>query len=61
MEVPEKMTDKSLPNKMRVDSQSFPEAIYEGLEEGLIVGNSLQYVSVCCDVADCPLAQPRAA
>lgn len=55
------MTDKSLPNKMRVDSQSFPEAIYEGLEEGLIVGNSLQYVSVCCDVADCPLAQPRAA
>lgn len=40
-------------------SQSFPEAIYKGLEQGLIVGNGLQYVSVCCHVADGPLAQPR--
>lgn len=40
-------------------SQSFPEAIYKGLEQGLIVGNGLEYVSVCCHVADGPLAQPR--
>lgn len=39
-------------------SQSFPEAIYKGLEQGLIVGNGLEYVSVRCHVADGPLAQP---
>lgn len=46
---------------MPVDLQSFPEAIYEGLEEGFIVGNGLEYVSICCHVADGPLAQPCAA
>lgn len=39
-------------------SQSFPEAIYKGLEQGFIVGNGLEYVSICCHIADCPLAQP---
>lgn len=43
---------------MPVDLQSFPEAIYEGLEQGFIVGNSLEYVSICCHVANGPLAQP---
>lgn len=42
-------------------SQSFPEAVYEGLEQGLVVGNGLQYVPVCRHVADGPLAQPRTA
>ncbi len=41
---------------MPMDLQSFPEAIYEGLEEGFIVGNGLEYVSICCHVADGPLA-----
>lgn len=41
-----------------MDLQSFPEAIYEGLEEGFIVGNGLEYVSICCHVANGPLAQP---
>ena len=44
---------------MPVHLQSFPEAIYEGLEERFIVRNGLQYVSICCHVADRPLAQPR--
>lgn len=39
--------------------QSFPESIYKGLEEGFIVGNGLEYVSICRHVADGPLAQPR--
>lgn len=43
---------------MPVHLQSFPEAIYEGLKEGFIVGNGLEYVSICCHVADGPLAQP---
>lgn len=45
---------------MPVDLQSFPEAIYEGLEERFIVGNSLEYVSICCHITDCPLTQPCA-
>lgn len=44
---------------MPVDLQSFPEAIYKGLEQGFIVGNGLEYVSICCHIADSPLAQPR--
>lgn len=48
----------SVPTKMPVDLQSFPEAIYEGLEKGFIVGNGLEYVSICCHVANGPLAQP---
>lgn len=52
------MTDRSVPNKMPGNLQSFPEAIYEGLEEGFIVGNGLENVSICCHVADRPLAQP---
>lgn len=44
-----------------VNSQSFPEAVDEGLEEGLVVGDGLQDVPICSDVADGPLAQPGAA
>lgn len=44
---------------MPVDLQSFPEAIDKGLEKGFIVGNGLEYVSVCCHIANSPLAQPR--
>lgn len=44
-----------------VNSQSFPEAVDEGLEEGLVVGDGLQDVPICSDVADGPLAQSRAA
>lgn len=54
------MKNDIVPNKMPVDLQSFPEAIYEGLEQGFIVGNGLEYVSICCHIADGPLAQPRA-
>ena len=46
---------------MPVDLQSFPEAINEGLEKGFVVGNGLEYVSICCHIADSPLAQSRAA
>lgn len=53
------MKNDIVPNKMPVDLQSFPEAIYEGLEQGFIVGNGLEYVSICCHIADGPLAQPR--
>lgn len=38
--------------------QSFPEAVDESLEEWLVVGNGLQDVSICSDIADGPLAQP---
>lgn len=58
MKIPKKMTDITVPNKMPADLQSFPEAINEGLEEGFIVGNGLEYVSICRHVADGPLAQP---
>lgn len=58
MKPPKKITDLSEPNKMPADLQSFPEAINEGLEEGFVVGNGLEYVSICCHVADGPLAQP---
>ncbi len=40
-----------------MDLQSFPEAIDEGLEEGFVVGNGLEYVSVCRHIADSPLAK----
>lgn len=43
---------------MPVDLQSFSEAIYQGLEEGFIVGNGLEDVSICRHVADGPLAKP---
>ena len=43
------------------DSQSFPEAVDEGLEEGLVVGDGLQDVAVRRHVPDGPLAEPRAA
>lgn len=43
---------------MPVDLQSFSETIYEGLEEGFVVGNGLEYVSICRHIADGPLAQP---
>lgn len=55
---PNRHENDSVPNKMLLDLQSFPEAIYEGLEEGFIVGNGLEYVSICCHVADGPLAKP---
>lgn len=61
MKTPKKMRDISVPNKMPVDLQSFPEAIDESLEEGFVVGNGLEYVSIRCHVADGPLAQPCAA
>lgn len=48
----------SVPNEMPVDLQSFSEAIYEGLEEGFIVGNGLEDVSISRHVADGPLTQP---
>lgn len=48
-------------NEKPVNLQSFSEAIYEGLEEGFIVGNGLEYVSIRCHVTDGPLAQPCAA
>lgn len=50
-----------MPNKMPADLQSFPEAIYESLEQGFIVGNGLEYVSIGCHVSDGPLAQPSTA
>ena len=46
---------------MPVYLQPFPEAIDEGLKEGFVVRNGLEYVSICCHIADRPLAQPRAA
>ena len=46
---------------MPVDLQSFPKTIYEGLEEGFIMGNGLENISICGHVADSPLAQPCAA
>lgn len=55
------MKNDTVPNKMPADLQSFPEAIYESLEQGLIVGNGLEYVSIGCHVSDGPLAQPRTA
>lgn len=55
------MKNDTVPNKMPADLQSFPEAIYESLEQGLIVGNGLEYVSIGCHVSDGPLAQPSAA
>lgn len=45
----------------RADLQSLSVAINEGLEEGFVVGDRLQDVSVCRHVADRPLAQPSAA
>lgn len=51
------MTVMTKPHKISVDLQSFPETINEGLEEGFIMGNGLEYVSICCHVTDCPLAQ----
>ena len=44
-----------------MDLQSFPEAVYQGLEERFIVGNGLEYVSICGHITDGPLAQPGAA
>lgn len=46
---------------MPVDLQSFPETIYKGLEEGFIMGNGLEDVSICRHVADSPLAESCAA
>ena len=43
------------------DSQSFPEAVDQSLEEGLVVGDGLQDVAVRRHVPDGPLAEPRAA
>lgn len=43
------------------DLQSFPEAVDQGLEQGLIVGYRLQYVSIRRHIADGPLAQARTA
>lgn len=40
--------------------QSFPAAVDECLEERLVVGDGLQDVSITGDVADGPLAEPRA-
>ena len=42
-------------------SQSLPVSVNEGLEEWLVVGDSLQNVPICSDVANGPLAQPSAA
>lgn len=47
--------------KMPTDLQSFPEAVDQGLEQGLIVGYRLQYVSIRRHIADGPLAQARTA
>lgn len=44
-----------------MDLQSFPEAVDQGLEERFIVGNGLEYVSICGHITDGPLAQPGAA
>lgn len=55
------MTYKPAKQKMPADSQSFPEAVDESLEEGFVVGDSLEDVSICCHITDGPLAQPRAA
>lgn len=52
------MKNDSMPNKMPADLQSFSESIYKGLEQGFIVGNGLEYVSICSHIADGPLAQP---
>jgi hypothetical protein len=41
-------------------SQSLPESVNEGLKEGLVVGDGLQNVPICSDVANGPLAQPSA-
>lgn len=46
---------------MPADLQSFPEAVDQGLEQGLIVGYRLQYVSIRRHIADGPLAQACAA
>lgn len=40
------------------DLQSFPKAIDEGLEEGFVMRNGLQDVSISRDVTDSPLAKP---
>lgn len=48
-------------HKMPVDLQSFPETINESLEEGFIMGNGLEYISICSHVANSPLAQSCAA
>ena len=50
------MTESS-PKKILVDLQSFPKTIYEGLEEGFIMGNGLENISICRNVANSPLAQ----
>lgn len=47
-----------LGSAIREQIESFPEAIYEGLEERFVVGNGLEYVSICCHVTYGPLAQP---
>lgn len=38
--------------------QALPVAIYEGLEQWLVVGYGLQYVAIIGHIADGPLAQP---
>lgn len=45
-----------MPNK-NLYLQSFSETIYEGLEEGFIVGNGLKNIPICRHITDGPLAQ----
>lgn len=40
------------------DLQSFPKAIDEGLEKGLVMRNGLQDVPISRDVTDSPLSKP---
>lgn len=44
-----------------MDLQSFPKTVDEGLEEGFVMGNGLENVSVCRHITNSPLAQPRTA
>lgn len=41
--------------------QAFSVAVDEGLEQRLVVGDGLQYVSIAGHIADGPLSQARAA